>query len=74
MKQFKLLLDLLPFSGEKTKLFGWLTAVVASLQAAGIDPQVVIAAIIQNPTKSVLIALVVSLLHKVLKQRFPDLD
>lgn len=74
MKQLKILLDLLPFSGEKTKLFGWLTAVVASLQAAGIDPQVVIAAIIQNPTKSGLIALVVSLLHKVLKQRFPDLD
>lgn len=72
MKFFKTILDSLPFSGHKTKLFVWLTGVAASLQMYGIDPQQVIALVLENPTKAGLIGLVVSLVHQVLKQRYPQ--
>lgn len=72
MKLFKTILDSLPFSGHKTKLFGWLTAAAASLQLYGIDPQQVVAVVLENPTKSGLIGLVVSLVHQALKQRYPQ--
>lgn len=71
---FKLLkqaLDLLPFNGDKTKITAWVTASVAALQGLGIEPAVIIEAIVQNPTKSGLIALAISLGHKVLKAKFP---
>ena len=72
MKIFKTILDSLPFSGHKTKLFAWLTGAAAALQVYGIDPQQIVALVLENPTKSGLIGLVVSLVHQVLKQRYPQ--
>jgi hypothetical protein len=69
---FKLILDSLPFSGQKTKLFAWLTGAAVTLQAYGIDPQQVVGVVLENPSKAGLIGLAISLVHQVLKARFPE--
>lgn len=69
----KKILSAIPLDGSKTLIGLWLSLIgVVSHYLPGIDLMAVIQAIIANPTKAGITALVVGLVHKYLKARFPD--
>jgi len=69
----KKVLDLFPFNGSKLKL-GSIFAIVGIIAQAfpGVNFVLIIQQILANPTKAGVIAVVVGLVHKVLKAKFPD--
>lgn len=69
----KKVFDLLPFNGSKLKL-GSLFAIVGIIAQAfpGVNFVLIIQQILANPTKAGIIAVVVGLIHKVLKAKFPE--
>lgn len=72
-KLVKKILDLLPFDGSKLKIAGWWTLFTALPQLIpGLDWKMVLQMILENPTKSGIIAAVLAALHKVLKLKFPE--
>lgn len=67
------ILDLLPFNGNKLRLSGIFTlfSVLGNL-VPGLSLMDIVQAILANPTRSGIIAVLVSALHKVLKNKFPE--
>jgi len=73
LKKLNALLSLLPFNGDKLKLSGLfilLSQVTALIP--GLDLKTLVLMILDNPTKSGIIAAVVTLLHKVIKAQIPS--
>jgi len=73
LKKLNALLSLLPFNGDKLKLSGLfilLSQVTALIP--GLDLKTLVLMILDNPTKSGIIAAVVALLHKVIKAQIPS--
>jgi len=66
----KKVLDLFPFNGSKLKL-GSIFGIIAQA-FPGVNFVLIIQQILANPTKAGVIAVVVGLVHKVLKAKFPD--
>lgn len=73
MKALKKILDLLPLDGSKLK-FGALVALLGQvpLLFPGINVLEIVKAILANPTKAGVIAVLVGAIHKFLKAKFPN--
>lgn len=69
----KKVLDLLPLNGSKVSLGAIFTlfGVIASY-FPGVNLLEVVKAILANPTKAGITAVIVGLIHKVLKAKFPE--
>lgn len=66
------ILDSLPFNGDKLKLSAWFTLISLIPQMIpGVNLIEIIQAILANPTKSGVFAVLVAAIHKVLKAKFP---
>ncbi len=67
-------LDLLPGNGSKLK-FGALLALLGQLPLLipGVDIMELLRLILENPTKSGIITVIIGAVHKVLKAKFPKI-
>lgn len=71
-KLIKKILDLLPFDGQKLKLSGWWIILTGLPQLIpGLDFKMILQMILENPTKSGIIAAIMAAIHKYLKINNP---
>lgn len=74
-KVAKKILDLLPLNGSKLS-FGGLLAIIGMLGQIlpGVNLLEIVQAILANPTKAGIIAVIVGAVHKILKAKFPEVE